>query len=194
MPKSNFKLALNLNLLRPQSNPEKLPVKFLHWLLSSGRYLFVLVNGLVLIAFIGRFKLDADLASNKEAIEEQIPYIESMKPYEILIRNTQLKLSTIANINTNSLDWSRILKKIADQTPTNVKITSINVEKNVGAATIRINGQTQNNNEITGFISGLKTEDSFTKVSLVNIGLEQDIIKFTIDALAKLTGPEAKNL
>lgn len=194
MPKSNYKFALNLNLLRPQSNPEKLLVKFLRWLLSSGRYLFVLVNGLVLIAFIGRFKLDADLASNKEAIEQQLPYIESMKPYGILIKETQLKLSTIANINKSSLDFSQVLEIIARQTPTNVKISNINIEKNVGGASIHISGQAQNNNEINSFINGLKTEDSFTKVSLVNIGLEQAIIKFTIDVTAKLSGPGAKNL
>ncbi len=192
MPNSKFKL--DLNLLKPQSKPEKLPVKFIHWLLSSGRYIFVLVNGLVLVAFISRFKLDADLASKKEAIEEQIPYIESLKPYEILIRETQLKLSTIGTIKKSSLDWSAVLKKIADQTPTNVKIIGINIEKNVGSATFRIAGQTQTNNELTSFIMGLKKEDAFSKVTLANIGLEQGVIKFTIDASAKLLGSGGKSL
>lgn len=190
MPKS--KPTINLNLLKPQSNPEKLPVKLIHWLLSSGRYIFVLVNALVLIAFIARFKLDADLASKKEAIEEQIPYIESLASYEILIRETQLKLSTIDSIKKSSLDWSAILKKIADQTPLSVKITGINIGKG-STATVHITGQTQISNDITSFMAGLKEEGTFSEVNLASIGLEQGTIKFTIDATAKLTGSGGKS-
>src|SRR5688500_12046830 len=96
MPKPESpKLVINLDLLKPQSDPEKILVKFIRWLLKAGRYIFIFVEAIVLIAFITRFKLDEDLASKKEAIEQQIPYIESLKPYEILIRQNQLKLATI---------------------------------------------------------------------------------------------------
>ncbi|OGE29508.1 hypothetical protein A2867_00885 [Candidatus Daviesbacteria bacterium RIFCSPHIGHO2_01_FULL_40_11] len=188
MPKSRPKLTIKLNLLRPQSNPEKLPLKLIRWLLYSGRYIFILVNALVLIAFGARFKLDGDLASKKEAIEEQIPYIESLKLYEILIRETQLKLSTIEGTKKSSLDWSAILKKIADQTPLGVKIIGINIGKDVGTATIRITGQTQLNSDLTNFITGLKEESTFSEVTLIGVGLEQGVIKFTINASSKLGG------
>src|SRR3989344_361751 len=188
MPKSRPKLTIKLNLLRPQSNPEKLPLKLIRWLLYSGRYIFILVNALVLIAFGARFKLDGDLASKKEAIEEQIPYIESLKLYEILIRETQLKLSTIEGTKKSSLDWSAILKKIADQTPLGVKIIGINIGKDVGTATIRITGQTQLNSDLTNFITGLKEESTFSEVTLIGVGLEQGVIKFPINASSKLGG------
>lgn len=192
MPKSRPKLTIRLNLLKPQSNPEKIPVKLIHWLLSSGRYIFVLVNALVLIAFGARFKLDADLASKKEAIEEQIPYIESLKPYEILIRETQLKLSTIDTVKKSSLDWSTTLKKIADQTPVSVKITGINIKKDVGSANVNIAGQTPFSRDLTSFITGLK-EEEFTGVNLTSAELEQGVIKFTIEASTKLTGSKEKS-
>ena len=70
MPKSKAHPAIDLNLLKPQSKPEKLPVRLLRWLLASGRYLFVFVEAIVLIAFAARFKLDEDLAAKKEDIEE----------------------------------------------------------------------------------------------------------------------------
>lgn len=193
MPKPNLKLTINLNLLRPQSNPEKLPVKLIKWLLSSGRYIFVLVNALVLIAFGARFKLDADLANKKEAIEEQIPYIESLKPYEVLIRQTQLKLSTIDSTKKDPLEWSVILKKIADQTPLNIKIIGINIKRDAGSAAIHITGQTQINSELANFVTGLKSDSAFSSVNLVSIGLEQGIIKFTIDASANLSGSGRKS-
>lgn len=193
MPKHGLKLiGINLNLLKPQSNPEKILVKLTHWLLSSGRYIFVVVHGLVLLTFIARFKLDADLDSNKVAIEEQIPYIESLKPYEILIRETQLKLSAIEDFKKNSPDWSAIFKKISDQTPLSVKIISINIKNNGGAATINMTGQTQSAGDLTSFITGLKEDSTFSDVNLASIGLEQGSVKFTINASAKLTGSGGK--
>lgn len=192
MPKP--KLAINLNLLKPQNNPEKLPVKLIHWLLSSGRYIFIVVEGLVLVAFVARFKLDADLISKKEAIEEQIPYIESLQPYEILIRQTQLKLSTISNVKENSFGWPVIFRRIADQTPVNVNINSINIEKNTNNAIIHINGQTKFNSDLSNFIAGLKEDRTFNSVNLASVGLEQEIIKFTIDASTNLTGLRGKSL
>lgn len=194
MPKFKSKLAINLNLLKPQSNPEKLPAKLINWLLSSGRYIFVFVEALVLIAFGARFKLDADLAAKKEAIEEKIPYIESLKPYEVVIRQTQLKLSTIDTIKRSSLDWPTVLKKIADQTPLNVKIISINIKKDAGSGSVRITGQTPNGSELTSFITGLKGEKAFSNVNLENVAVEQGVITFTVSVSAKLASLEEKTL
>ncbi|MBI2330312.1 PilN domain-containing protein [Candidatus Daviesbacteria bacterium] len=191
MPKHKSKSVLNLNLLKPQSNPEKLLSKLIHWLLSSGRYIFVLVEAVVLIAFGARFKLDADLQAKKEAIEEQIPYIESLKPYEIIIRETQFKLSTIDSVRKDSIDWPLVLKKIADQTPFGIKIISINIEKKVDLALIHITGQTQVTNDLASFITGLKGDSTFSNISLTSVGLEQNIVKFTIDT--QVTNPGGKS-
>ena len=194
MPKSKPKLAIRLDLLKPQSNPEKLPVKLIRWLLSTGRYIFVLVEALVLIAFGARFKLDADLSAKKEAIEQQIPYIESLKPYEILIRQTQLKLATINTLKTNSADYPVILKKIADQTPLGVKLIGMNLDKSIDKVTIKINAQAQNNNDLTNFVAGLKSDQTFSDVNLAGVGLEQGSLHFSISTFAHLTSLGGKSL
>lgn len=195
MPKTKPKLRINLNLLKPQSNPEKILLKLVRWLLSSGRYIFIIVNAVVLIAFGTRFKLDADLTANKDSIEEKIPYIESLKPYEILIRETQLKLSSIDTVKKSSLDWSSVIEKIASQTPTSVKIININIKNEAETATaVHILGQTTINSDLANFVNGLKKEGSFSGVNLSSIQLEQAVIKFSIDASVKLTEPENKTL
>lgn len=194
MPKSKPKLSINLNLLKPQSNPEKIPIKILIWLLSSGRYLFVVVNALVLIAVIARFKLDADLATKKEAIAEQVPYIESLRPYELLIKDTQLKLSTIDLKKRGGLDWPLLLKKIADQIPIGTTITSINIDNKTGSATVHISGQTAFNNDISNFVAGLKGDSTFSSVNLASVSLEKNTVKFTIDTQARLIASGGKSL
>ncbi len=180
MPKKNPKLAIHLDLLKPQSNPEKLLVQLFHWVLFTGRYILIIVEGIVLIAFIARFKLDGDLASKKEAIDQQIVYIEALRSYEILIRQTQFKLSTIAEAKTNSIDYPTILKKISDQTPAGVKITSLNLGKTTGQTNFQINAEAKANTDVTSFISGLRGDQTFSEVALTSIGLDQGTINFTV--------------
>lgn len=178
--------TINLDLLKPQSSPEKLLSKLLRWLLSTGRYIFIFVEALVLIVFISRFKLDEDLESKKEAIEQQIPYIESLQPVEILIRETQLKLSTISSFRKSVADYSQVLKEIADQTPNGVKIISINLEKNVAKVTINLNATALSNNELAVFISGLKDASLFQEVTITSISFEKGSLNFSLSAKANL--------
>lgn len=182
MSKTKPKIAINLDLLKPQSNPEKLLAKFLRWLLGSGRFIFIIVEAVVLIAFFTRFKLDYDLTVRKETIEEQVPYIESLKPDEILIRQTQLKLSTINAFKTNQPDYPQILQQIGSNTPLSVTITSLNLEKTSNKVTVHISAQAQNNTGVITFITKLKEDKHFSNATLSSAGLEEAFIKFTIEA------------
>jgi len=188
MPKAHSpKLAINLDLLKPQSNPEKLPIRLIRWLLSIGRYIFIFVEALVLVAFIARFKLDADLSANKEAIEQQIPYIESLAPYEVLIRQTQFKLSTIDSFYKTYADYGQILKKIADQTPPGVKIISLNLERNVAKVSITLNAQTQDNNDLATLLGGLREDQFFQDTTITSIGFDKGSLTFSLSTQADLT-------
>lgn len=189
MPKPlSKKFFINLDLLKPQSNPEKILVKLIHWLLSTGRYIFILVEAIVLIAFITRFKLDEDLATKNEEITQQIPYIESLKSTEILIRQTQLKLSIIDSTYKASPDYIQILKKISDQTPTNVKVSNINIDTNSANVTIHLNAIAQSNNDIAILVSGLKQDPDFSDVNIGNIGFDKGSLAFSITAQIKAEG------
>lgn len=188
MPKAaKKKPVINLDLLKPQSNPEKLPLKLISWLLSTGRYIFIFVEALVLAAFIFRFKLDADLQSNKEAIEQQIPFIESLKPYEILIRQIQLKISTIHSFQSSYADYPKVIKNIADQIPASVKISSFDLEKNLTKITVHLNGRASNNQDVATFVRGLK-DKTFSDVSISSIGFEKGNINFSLILTANAEG------
>lgn len=185
MPKISPKIILRLNLLRPQSNPEKISVRVIHWLLSSGRFIIVLVELLVLAAFVGRFKLDADLSSTQEAIDNQLPYIESMKADELLIRQTQLQLATIKS-NTTSADYAQILKEIGSQTPMSATITYLNLEKKSGLVEIKITGSAQSSAALSTFVNGLKSDKNFSNVNLASLALDQGMVNFSITCSSSL--------
>ncbi len=176
--------TINLDLLKPQSSPEKLLTRFIRWLLSIGRYILIFVEALVLIVFISRFKLDADLAAKKEAIEQQLPYIESLKPVETLIRQTQLKLTTISSFRLSYTDYPQVLKRIADSTPIGVKIISLNLVKNGTKVTVSLNAQAENNTALASFISGLRQDRTFQNVTVTSVGLEKGSLNFSVNAEA----------
>lgn len=195
MPKKESpKLRIHLDLLHPQSNPEKIPVRLMRWLLSTGRYILIFVEAIVLLAFIARFKFDTDLAEKKDQIEQQIPYIQSLKPYEILIRQTQLKLATIGDVKNDQADYPLIFERIAGQTPLGVRINSINLEKEAGKVSIELNAQAQNNNDLTNFALGLKSDSFFSEVAVASVSLEQGVISFTINASSRLNNPGGQSL
>lgn len=189
MPKlQNPKLAIHLDLLKPQSAPEKILVKLFRWLPKTGRYIFIFVEAIVLIAFVSRFKLDADLASKKEAIEQQIPYIESLKPFEILIKDTQLKLATIDSVYKTSPDYEQILKRIAGQTPAGVRIINLTMKKDVAKVMIHLNAQAQNNSDLATLLGGLKQDQSFSEVEITSISFDKGSLNFSLAAQAKSGG------
>src|SRR3989344_1928159 len=190
MPKpNNPKITLRLDLLRPQTSPEKILTRLIRWLLSSGRFILIFVEAVVLIAFITRFKLDADLQTDKEKIVlEQAPFIESQKSFEILIRETQLKLSTIGSLKSDRTDYPQILKKIADQPPAGVKLTTVNFEKSLDKISIRISAIAQNNSDLSSFIAGLKQDPIFSDINIGNITFSTGILNFTLEAQANKSG------
>lgn len=187
MPKSKSpKLSIHLDLLKPQSNSEQIITKLLRWLLSTGRFIFVFVEALVLMVFIARFKLDEDLVSNKDAIDQKIQYVESLKYLEVLTRNTQLKLATISTYNKKGADYPKILQNIALQTPTGVKITSIKMEKEANNVTLAISGTSSSNDDLGTFIAGLKQDPLFVDVNINSVGIDKEIINFNIKSQVKI--------
>ena len=195
MPKvQNPKLAIHLDLLKPQSNPEKVFLKLIRWLLSTGRYIFIFVEAIVLIAFATRFKLESDLSAKRDAIESKIPYLQSLRPVEDLIKRAQLKLSTIDNYQKTYVDYPQILKGIADQTPVGIKVTTLSVDNKDTKTTFSLVGEAQNNNDVAAFLDGLKHNQLFTNVVITSVNLDKNILNFSLNANVDLTHLVGQNL
>lgn len=186
MPKQSNKITVKLDLLHPQSNPERIFVKATKWALSTGRYIVIFVELIVLGAFIARFKLDADLANYKENIEQQIPYLESLKADEVLIRQTQKQLATIRELRSSSYNYAPLFKAVSDQTPQGVILSDVSLEESKGAMGLKLSGSAQNNNELATLLFGLRGSNVFSNITLANVSLDKDVINFTITGNANL--------
>lgn len=176
---------LNLNLLYPQGIPQKLPIKLLKWVLTFGRYIAIGVEIIVLATFAARFKLDADLATIKEDINKQIPFIQNLAETETKIKQLQNKISTIKKTTSASTNWKKFLDQIAAQTPQGVVISNLSLDNSSKPLQYKIIGTATTNNELSVFVAGLKSEKNLSNVNLATLSYDQGQVAFTITGSTK---------
>ena len=181
MPKSENTIKLNIDLLNPQSEPSKIAVKLIRWVLSAGRYLIVFVELLVLVAFVSRFKLDSDIDETQGEIDAKIPFVQSLKGDEDLIRRFQFQVASIKDLKPKRPDFISIVNKIAAQTPEGIIFSNMTFTSSTGKVSLKLTGVAQNNDQLATLIFGLKSDPVFSGVNLGSISLDQNIINFSID-------------
>jgi hypothetical protein len=186
MPKKEKDPKLHINLLHPQGLPESIIVRFVRWLIAYGRYIVVVVEIVVLLAFLARFKLDSDLNKVKQDVATQIPVIQSLGGDESIINYTQLQFETIGSVYNSTPSWKLVLDKISSLLPTSVQISNINLDNSAGKLSIKLLGRTSSHTDIAILLNGLKKVDNksgavnFKDVALVSVNFDQGDIVFTI--------------
>lgn len=181
-PKNPSQNLYRINLLIRKGDQVAVFVALLKWILSSGRFIVILVELIVIGALIYRYQLDSELDDLKDKINQEIPYLKSLKNDEILIRQAQFQLATIKKIQADSPSYSVVVAKIASLMPTNTRISSIAMEYTEPhpKTSFIINGETPSQtNELSAFIRALKKDPAFAEVALTNVAFENGV-KFSI--------------
>lgn len=194
MPKIK-KGLLNLNILFSQTNQPKLYSRIFRWLLSSGKYLVILVELAVIAGFVLRVKFDTDISEIQDKIKEQIPYIQALSDDERQVRLVQLQLSTIKQVKHDNPDFVSALNKISTLTPRVVRLTGINFDHTqAGSKTaLKITGQSPSNYEVASFIKALQNDPTFTDITLASISIDKDVVNFSIIGNLTETNQIVKN-
>lgn len=162
-----------INLLVQKNIQPKIYIRFLRWILSSGKFIVIAVELLTISAFIYRYKLDSELIDVQEKIKEITPFVQSLNNNEILIRQTQFQLQSIHQIKNSSPDFDQIFSKIALLTPQSIRLTNISLESSTpGKNDVTIAGITPSNFELSTFIKTLQLDPLFSHIALTNISFE----------------------
>lgn len=175
------KLRIKLNLLHPKEMRMKLAERFVKWLISYGRFIVILVEIIVVAAFLARFKYDADLDSLKKEINQDLPYIEGLEADEALIDQTQNRLALIDKTYLSSDRWQETILNISSLTPSSIQFLGLSLEeKDETSVTFKINATTISNVDLGIFLNTLRTQNNFRDINLANIAFEDNQILFTI--------------
>ncbi len=192
-PKKDQPLIVKVNLLHPQGEPLQLPGKFLKWLLGYGRFIIILVEIVVILCFLYRFKLDADLERINTNIKAEAQNIEGRKNDEVLIRQTQQKIQLVKQTYDNSPDWKNLVAAIIAKVPAGVIFHTLSSDhsQNTKVLQFKIVAETKSANDITAFINSLKElnlnekDRRFKDLNLANIVFDTGVINFTITGSTK---------
>lgn len=177
---------IKLNLLHPQGVSEKLLARFLRWLISYGRFIVVAVEAVVIGAFIMRFSLDAKLDDLKSKINTDVPLVLNLNLDEALIKQTQLRLSTIKKTFDKEADWTNLLTNLTSILPVKIIFTNVNMERsNSGQVQFKINAQTDSHLYLSQYLDNLKKDSNFKDINLASINYNQGQIVFTITGQTK---------
>lgn len=173
---------IKLNLLYPQSETQKLPVRFLTWLINYGRFIVIFVEILVVATFLARFKFDSDLSDLKDEIKKNIPYLESLSADEVLIKQTQSKIGLVKKNYQTTPNWTDFSQKFLTIIPNGVKLTTFNWQHSKDGLVInfKLTASAATNSDLSSFMTSLKNEPSLKNIQLTNINFDAGQIIFSI--------------
>lgn len=146
--------------------------RFIKWALTTGRYIIILTELVVIIAFMSRFKLDRDASDIGDAILGKQALLEASSNTEKTLRLVQSKLDW-ANQKINSAPKINL---ILDKT-FSADVVSLGIK----GGDITVVAKTVSESKLGNLINTLSEDKTFKTVELVDIGTDVDgTIKFTL--------------
>jgi len=159
MPKKGINLLV-------QEEFEKKPLgKFLLWVLSTGRWIVVFTELIVILAFLARFKLDRDIADLYESIKQKQAIIASFSSFEKDFRFLGKRLFEVKNLEVKQPGTTALIEEISSITPPDVAFSSFSFSQDE----MKIAGIALSEKGLGSFIAGLTSSSSFSDINLSNI-------------------------
>lgn len=161
--------------------------KFLKWALTIGRYIVIITELIVILAFLSRFKLDRDLTNLYEEIEQKQAIVESASDLEADFRFLQKRLTTIQKLEKEQLKAAKVLEELAGLTPVDVSLAGLSSSKEE----ISFSATALSEAGLATFLNNLKNSKRFEDLNLSQVSTETTKglgIQFSLSAkLAKPT-------
>jgi Tfp pilus assembly protein PilN len=156
---------LDVNLLDKDDFSESPIGRIVTWAITYGRYIMILTEIVVLLAFISRFSLDRKLTDLNEAIGQKQAIIEANQPFEEELNKIQIQVSRAKLLMSDQKKPIGMLEIIKNILPMDVMLESLTItpDKISAAATA---GSTQG---FATLMNNLQATKEFVKVDIGEI-------------------------
>jgi len=178
MPAPKVK-PIQINLL-PKDGFTASPIgRLLNWSLSTGRYIVVFTELIVILTFLSRFTLDRQVTDLNESILQKQALLSSYQNIEQIVTQVQAKTEFLIE-KEDRIQTVDLLDFLSSRAPEDIIFEQLEVRTNRFA----LIGTSFSQSSLQAFINILKSESSFTDVILDNVNTsEQDTgINFTLRA------------
>jgi Tfp pilus assembly protein PilN len=144
--------------------------RFLKWSLSTGRYVVVLTELVVIIAFLSRFWFDRQLTNLRELRVEKSAVVDSLEDVRLRFEQTKKTLSVARGAINNQYDPAGRLSLIQSLTPLGVEYQSIKVSSQSASLT----GFAPGSAMFSSLLTLLQQEDAFQNVAVTRLVQSQE--------------------
>lgn len=150
---------------------------FLKWALTAGRYVVIVTELIVIVAFLSRFKLDKDNSDLGDEILGKQRVLEASMDFERDFRYIQSKL-TVAGVMAGSQgELGEVVDRIVGKVPSGVKLTRLSA----GAGAINISATADTINVFGEFMKRIANDRAWNLVDLTNVSSsENQAVKFDL--------------
>lgn len=144
--------------------------RFFKWAVTTGRYIVILTELVVIAAFLSRFKLDKDYADLGDRINGKKTVLTSMAETEKRFRLAQGRLVEAERILENQLKATETLDKVTAKVPVGTILESLTISKKE----ILVEATAESNTGMGVFLSRLG------RASITSLAGGQAGIKFSL--------------
>ncbi|MFC1625837.1 PilN domain-containing protein [Patescibacteria group bacterium] len=172
------KKKTKINLLPQEEFASSTVGRVLKWALSTFRIIVIVMEMIVMGAFLSRFWLDANNSDLTDSIKQKQSQILAQSDFEKDFRLIQNRLTIFKSVSESSV-VSQNLLKISSRTPENIFLLSLTL----GEKEASIKATSSSEQSIAQYIANLKDEKTFKDVSLQQVNQSSDnqaYIIFTI--------------
>jgi len=159
-----------ISLLPEAENPNSFGAVFFKWLTTVGRWIIVVTELVVILAFISRFWLDRKNSDLSEIVRQQQSILDSTKYFESEYTSFQERLKTIKEAYANQPEYDQYLLSLIKSTPQDLVYNTISTQKNSDNEIVTTASLiSSNENSIVNFISNLMLNPDIKSVDIDKI-------------------------
>ncbi len=153
-----------INLLPQEEFEMSVVGRILKWGLSTFRIIVIIVEMVVMVAFLSRFWLDARNSDLNESIKQKQAVLAASSDFEKDFRKVQKRLEIFSSLYSNSKP-SASLNLITSYLPADVFVSSLSFVED----SIQLRGIASNERSIAQLIANLESDKGFKEVVLSQI-------------------------
>lgn len=153
--------------------------RFLKWALTAGRYIIILTEMIVIMAFLSRFKLDKDLLDLSDSISGKKNILEATYQIEVNFRSVQSRINlakSILDISPNSTD---LLGKLTTTVPSGLSLDSISLS--MSDHTVALSASAISEQQLEQYLSALSADKTWKSVDVQDVSAAGNNVKFSIN-------------
>ncbi len=152
--------------------------RFLKWSLTAGRYIIILTEMVVILAFLSRFKLDKDLADLNDSISGKKNILVATYAIEQNFRSAQTRINQAKELLAITPSASTLLGKVTSTVPQGVILAALNISLVDKAITVA--AVTQSEGPLNQYLAALSADKTWSKVDLTDVQSMENIITFSL--------------